>query len=634
MLRAQCGISFPRACRFAIGVVGLSLFGGSARAEQPTFVGAPTSRPDAPTSRPAVSAESDDYEDDYFDEPLGFTGPSGVQPRAEPTDWGFLPTEDRWRIGFPDYDRLGRRHPADRWTMGAVSGNYQYYRGSALDPYNQNVLKGDYPIIGQHTFMNLTLTSDTVYEYRRLPTPSNESSANSNSRKFFGQPEQSFLNQNFILRWELFHGAAAFKPFDWKIRLTPILNFNYLEAEEVGVVHPDVRRGTWRRWKDFALQEAFIEIKLADVSPHFDFISLRIGRQPFVSDFRGFIFNDINQGVRLFGNSDSNRNQWNLLYFYQAEKDTNSELNTWEARHQHVVIVNYYRQDSLDFEFLPPAWRKGYTTQFSFHYSHDDQGKEKLHFDKNGFLARPDPLGSFVPHDVKVAYLGWTGDGHIGRMNLTHAFYWALGRDDFNSLAGRKVTINAQMFAIEPSIEFDWVRLRGSFLWASGDRTPQGSEARGFDAIFDNPNFAGGTFSFWNRQGIKLLGTNLVNRNSLFPDLSTTKTEGQQNFVNPGLFLANVGLDAEITPKLKAILNANYLWFAHAESLELLLQQPNISRSIGADLSLGFVYRPLLNNNIIFSTGFAAFFPGRGFEQIYESKKPLYSIFTALTLTY
>ncbi|MBN4058963.1 hypothetical protein JYU10_00670 [bacterium AH-315-J04] len=243
-------------------------------------------------------------------------------------------------------------------------------------------------------------------------------------------------------------------------------------------------------------------------------------------------------------------------------------------------------------------------------------------------------MGSFTPHDVKVAYFGWTGDGHIGRLNLTHAFYWALGRDDFNPMAGQRVTINAQMAAVEASIEYDWLRWRASFLWASGDRSPQDLEARGFDGIFDNPNFAGGPFSFWNRQAIKLLGVNLVNRNSLFPDLTASKTEGQANFVNPGLFLVNGGVDVEITPKLKAIVNANYMWFAHTDSLELFLQQPGISREIGADVSLGIQYRPYLNNNVIMNIGMAAFWPGEGFEQIFETDETLYSAFATMTLTF
>ncbi len=564
---------------------------------------------------------------------LGFAGSSGVRMRFEPTD-GFLPIEDRWRVGFPRYDRLGRRHPLDPLAMGAIGGDYPYVEGRWYDPYHQNVLKGDYPLIGQNTFINLTLISDTTYEYRRVPTPSGESSETTDSRDFFGDPQQNFVNQNLIMRFDIFHGSAAFKPRDWQLRITPVLNLNYLDVEERGIVNIDVRDGVTRSWKDFALQEAFWETKLADLSDNYDFVSLRVGRQPFVSDFRGFIFSDVNQGVRLFGSHDSNRKQWNILYFYQAEKDTNSDLNTFDARDQHVIVANYYIQDSLDSPLLPPAWRKGYTTQFSFHYSHDNSGTEPLKFDENGFLVRPDPIGSFTPHDVKAAYLGWTGDGHIGRANLTHAFYWALGRDDFNALAGQKLTINAQMAALEASIDVDWLRLRTSALWASGDRSPKDKEGRGFDAILENPNFAGGPFSFWNRQALRLLGVNLVNRNTLFPDLSSSKTQGQANFVNPGLFLLNGGLDAEITPKWKAIFNASYLWFAYSEPLELLLQQPSIPREIGADISLGLQYRPYLNNNAIFNIGVSALRPGAGFKEIYDSDETLYAVFTTLTLTF
>ena len=49
-------------------------------------------------------------------------------------------------------------------------------------------------------------------------------------------------------------------------------------------------------------------------------------------------------------------------------------------------------------------------------------------------------------------FLGWTGDGHIGPVNLTHAFYQALGNDSFNAIAGKPVTINAQMGALELSV--------------------------------------------------------------------------------------------------------------------------------------------------------------------------------------
>ena len=49
-------------------------------------------------------------------------------------------TPDRWRITFPEYDRYGDR--------GASGRDIPFKRGRWWDPYNQNVLKGDYPIKG------------------------------------------------------------------------------------------------------------------------------------------------------------------------------------------------------------------------------------------------------------------------------------------------------------------------------------------------------------------------------------------------------------------------------------------------------------------------------------------------------
>ncbi len=149
------------------------------------------------------------------------------------------------------------------------------------------------------------------------------------------------------------------------------------------------RKAPTRRREDFALQEAFGEVKLFDVGANFDFVSVRAGIQPFTSDFRGFLFRDNNLGVRLFGTWGRNRNQWNVAYFDQLEKETNSELNLFERRKQHVVIANYYRQD-----FLTP----GYTISPSFHANLDEG--EEFFFDANGFLVRPSPVGLIQPHRV------------------------------------------------------------------------------------------------------------------------------------------------------------------------------------------------------------------------------------------
>ena len=105
---------------------------------------------------------------------------------------------------------------------------------------------------------------------------------------------------------------------------------------------------------------------------------------------------------------------------------------------------------------------------------------------------------------MKAYYVGVGGDGHWGRLNITHQFYQAFGEDEFNGISGQPIDINAQFAAVELSIDKDWLRPRVGFVWASGDGDPDDDKATGFDAILDNPNIAGGPFSFWNRQGLRL----------------------------------------------------------------------------------------------------------------------------------
>ncbi|MBI3411807.1 MAG: hypothetical protein HY040_26040 [Planctomycetes bacterium] len=552
--------------------------------------------------------------------PNGFTGRSSVVPRDVSTDPHFIPMEDRWRTGFPEYDRYGKGHP--------IADDYLYKQGHWWDPYNQNVLKGDYAIIGQNVFLEITATTRTVVEPRLVPiaTTPFESTARPFEDPFFGRPNQLGFNQFFILSLDLFRGDAAFRPVDWRFKVTPIFNINNLDLEELAVVNPDVRRGT-TRWRTFmSLQEWFFETKLADISPNYDFVSMRIGSQPFVSDFRGFIFADTNRGLRIFGNRNSNREQFNLAYFNQQEKDTNSELNSFNTRGQQVLIGNYYVQD-----FIWP----GYTAQLNFAYNHEDPS---FHFDTNSVLVRPDPVGVFTPHGLDVVYLGWTGDGHINRFNIDHAFYWALGRDSLNPLANQGQDISAQMAALEVSYDRDWARFRTSFFWASGDNNPKNSHACGFDAIFDNPQFAGGEFSYWQRQAIRLFGVNLVNRESLLPDLRSSKIQGQSNFVNPGLFLVNAGVDFEVTPKFRIVNNVNFLWFDNVAPLQTLTYQAKIAQAIGTDLSMGVEYRPLLSNNIILKAGVSSLIPAQGFRDLYNNLRstvnPLFAVFVDVAFTY
>ena len=549
---------------------------------------------------PQVGDQADGLAKSVYAPTIGFAGPSGVLPRS---GWNseFETVEDRWRIGFPEWDRYGLGHPK--------VFDYPYRPGRWYDPFNQHVLKGDYPIVGQHTFLNVTGTAVHLHEGRNIPTATTpfESTARPFTTDFFGRSGQYVHNELYTLSFDLFHGDAAFKPADWRVKVTPATNLNILSVQELAVVSPDVRKGLTRERTFTTLQEWFAEYKIADLSSEYDFVSVRAGSQPFVSDFRGFIFSDTNRGVRVFGNLDGNRTQFNLAYFRQQEKDTNSGLNTFRDRDQNVAIANVYRQD-----FIFP----GYTAEASVHYNNDGPD---VQFDKNGFLVRPDPVGVFQPHRVEVVYLGVAGDGHIDRYNVSHALYWALGRDSRNPIAGSAQSVSAQMAALELSYDRDWARFRASGFYQSGDGNANNGKATGFDGILDQTNF-GGEFSYFRRQRIPLFGVGLVNDQSLYANLRSSRIQGQSNFVNPGLWLLNAGVDMDVTPRFRLVNNANYIFFDKTATLETFTFQDKIDRDVGLDLSTGFEWRPRLNNNAIILGGIAGLIPGGGFRQLYNKK--------------
>jgi len=545
------------------------------------------------------------------DRPLGAAGKSKDKRKPAPEDADFMVIQDRWRVGVPEDPR--------------------FTKGNIFNPYRQNVLKGDYPIIGNDIFMNFDLVLEGNYDARQLPTGQAVSSVNPGSREFFGRGRQDNLNGIMVFSFDMFKGDASFKPVDWRFKIEGIGNFNFQKARENQVINTDVRERLSRQKNFVAAEQVFMEKRLGDTtrifpflrgrgskggrSPEFDTTSIRVGVQQFTSDFRGFIFSDSKLGARLFGNIGSNRWQYNLAYFNMLEKETNSKLNVLTfngnkyLRNQNVYIANVFRQDTFVL---------GYTMEFSAHFNDFRPG---LQYDSNNFQVRPQPIGLQIQNRVRAGYFGFAGDGHFGRYNITHAFYQAVGRDTYNAIAGRPVSINAQMAAAEFSIDFDYIRYRIAAFYTSGDHNPTDGRARGFDSIIDNPNFAGGRFSFFNTEGLRIASTPLAlkDERSLIPSLRTSKLQGQPNFVNPGLTLYNTGLDFDITPKLRGFLNYNFVRFNAVETLVSFLNRSGFSKDFGHDVGVGFIYRPLLNENITLTGGASTLRGGKAFNRLFSS---------------
>jgi hypothetical protein len=587
---------------------------GIERSAPRTSAGAPEAQPAEPPPTVAAGPMPDDkiLQQRPMGKPLEPVIPT-IDPKQVPPPSPLLPNEsvpipDRWRLT----DQLNLVN--QRW----------------YDPYNPNTLKGDRPVFGEDWFFALTAISDTLYEARQLPTPSGgQSSERPETNDQFGRGKQSTFSQSIIASFSLLKGDTTFKPPEIEFRFVPVYNYNYTTTEEVRVVNINPTRGTNRRDSFLGIQELWVDYEYRIVSDNYDFDDVRVGIQPFISDFRGFLFQDQPVGIRFFGNRGSNLWQYNIGAFQRIDKDTNSGLNDLgkPLRKDYVFVANLYRQD-----FMVP----GFTVQGTAIYNVNNETADEF-FDENGFQIRPAVFGTARPHSYKVGYLGASVDGHLGRWNTTGSVYWAIGRDDRNMFTGDSANINAFFAAAEVSRDFDWIRVRGSALFASGDKNPYDNKENGFDAILENPQFAGADTSFWIRQGIPLIGGGgvaLSGRNAVLPSLRSSKDQGQSNFINPGLFLLGIGADVDVTPRLRVIGNLNQLWFANTTSLSVQRNQGEIDKTFGTDVSISIQYRPMFIQNIVFNASAALLAPMKGFKQLYPDSPTPYSILANLVLTF
>ncbi len=542
-------------------------------------------------------------------------------PEAFPTDQ--IPIPDRWRL---------------IQSLGLVKENI-------LDPYNQNTYKGDrpinrakvpwLPIKGDDWFFVANLISDTVYEPRTFPIPVGVQTTNDPDRNdVFGNDFSQVFSQTFIAGFALLKGSTTFKPPTIEYRVTLAYNVNYVTVPERRVLFVEPSRGTERLDHFLGVQEAFVDYHFSQFdNDRFDFISIRAGIQPFQSDFRGFLFNDQQLGVRLFGSRDNNRFQFNLGAFWRLEKDTNSGLNSivQRPRDDFVFVANAYRQD-----FLIPAL----TSQFTVVYNMNREANN-VEIDDNGFPVRPGLLGTLRGREYDVVYLGYNVDGRIGRLNLTGSFYWALGEDRNSFFTDRPADINAQFAALEASYDRDWMRFRLSAAYASGDSDPYDDTEGGFDAIFENPVFAGADTSYWIRQTIPFAGggraISVNGRNGILNSLRSSKEQGQSNFNNPGLILAGVGADFDLTPQFRLTANANHLWFENTSTLQVLRNEGSIPKEIGFDLSASAIWRPKANQNLVFRLSAATLLAGDGFQNLFTARgggREFVSVLANVVLTY
>jgi hypothetical protein len=505
------------------------------------------------------------------------------QPDVEPPPTA-PPACDPTRLAPPSADQLPAPQATNRWRIIDQLG----HPANLANPYEtNNVVKGDRPVFGGDWFFAGTATVNSLLESRRLSSGAPAGGDPSTAR------QQFFDSQTASIDTVLYKGDTVFRPPDYQLRFTPVLNYS---STRTG--------GVSSSKATFGAQALFVETHLRDVSAHYDFDSLRAGIQPLTSDFRGFVLADQPLAFRLFGTRANGIYQYNIAWFRRLPKNT-ARQNEFGAGipANDVLLTNLYVQD---------LGRPGLTSEFLFMYDR-----------------------SRVGDSYDVGYLGYSVDGHVGWLNLTSSLYGLLGRESGSTLGTTSSKVRAAFAAVELSRDFDWMRVRMSALYASGDATPGNRVASGFDGISQSALFAGSDASFFIHQRLPLVldGIDLKQRDSLFPDLRSPADSGKSNFENPGLRLLGLGFDADVAPLLRLSFDVNHLWFDKTGTLAAALGRPIAGRDIGFDVSVDAFYRPLNSQNLIIRLTAARLFAAQGARALLGTRAPM-SAFLNLVLTY
>ena len=232
----------------------------------------------------------------------------------------------------------------------------------------------------------------------------------------------------------------------------------------------------------------------------FDFDSVRVGIQPFNFDFRGFLFQDQQLGVRLFGNRDNNRFQYNLLAIWRLEKDTNSGLNNLfqSPRDDWILHANLFRQDFPFVGLTSQSPASPTTSTASAARSRSTTTASRSARPCSAICAR----AITTPSISAITPTGGSGGSTSPPRPMPCS-----ARTGNNVFTGeQRAASRASSSPPSRATTSTGSGCAAPALFASGDGDPYDDVERGFDAIFENPIFAGADTSYWIRQTIPFAG--------------------------------------------------------------------------------------------------------------------------------
>lgn len=481
-----------------------------------------------------------------------------------------------------------------RWRTYDLEGVPQYSY-NLLDTYNQNRIKGDFPLAGKW-FGEADIFQTYVLKERRnldfteaLP-----------GEKFVSH--NNFQDENGIFGFEVRHNDDRFFPSDFRIHIDGSADWK-----------SDINAFNTTAQGHAQVFDAFSDIQLHNFGDvNFNQVFLRGGIQAFKSDFHGLIFNDSGLGGRIFGNALSNRVRYDFVVLKLFQRDAVSNFFDFSKPSQHTVLISRFTWE----DFLVTGWN----SEWSVHWNHDP--RKIMQSDSNQL-------------NLDTYYLGTTLNGNLGRFIFNPAIYGVFGTAD-HLIDGERVQHDVRAWTGVLDLEYpidEW-KLRIGYVYESGERGGSTSKTdTAFDAISDAVTLFGGPFSYWVGEDIKYSKGDFTRANSFDPSLRGANN--QANYVNPGLQLVNAGFDTTVTPRVAVSVNVNWLYFNNIGTYDtnnIVNGVPTTTtishHNAGIEENIFIRWKPFLrqrNDFFIVDTGFSVLQPLAGIKDAFGSSRPVYT---------
>ncbi len=287
------------------------------------------------------------------------------------------------------------------------------------------------PLKGDDWFLVAGLTSDTVVEPRSFPILVGvQTTGRPDSIDTFGHPASLVLAQTVLASAALIKGSTAYKPPEIEYRVTLAAQLNYVNLDERRVLNVKPSTASHRTDMFVGVQELFVDRHLRNTSDRYDFDPCASASSPSSRTFAASCSMTTSLGCAC-----------SAIATTIASSTTSPPSGVWRRTRTAASTISARRRATTGCSSPISTGRispSGFTSQISVTYNMNREAG-RIEVDKNGFPVRPALFGNLRARDYDVVYLGYSGDGHFGRINLTTSLYAALGQDRDNvfTLASR-----------------------------------------------------------------------------------------------------------------------------------------------------------------------------------------------------